>query len=80
MSKIKDILESLTIDEQQKIQEAFEQGEPYFIAINNPYYIDLDPITIIPPKQYIGVNVENIPFLVEEEKIGEWSLGRINDS
>ncbi len=63
MSKIKKIIESLPSVEQKRLQEAFDSRNSYFVRY--------------PEDNYIGVNVEQIPMLVEIEKIGNWSLGRI---
>lgn len=62
-SKIRTILDSLSDTELKRLEDAFDSCEPCFITIG--------------PNTYIGVNTTGIDILIEDEKIGNWSLGRI---
>ena len=86
MSKIRQILESLPIEDQEALKNAFDNQEPYYVILN--HLSKLINILAFPafdfpkdePLNYIGVNIDGFKNLKEDEKHGEWSLGRVIDN
>jgi hypothetical protein len=90
MSKIKNIIDSLTPETRKRLQEAFDNQEPFYTIYYTLPSSAFEPLLMRkseevsvthptkPVARYIGVNVEKIECCHEDERIGEYSLGRLH--
>lgn len=60
---IKEILDKLGVEDRRRLIYAFDNHITQHIELSN--------------KKFVGVNVESIPYLKIEQKIGAWASGVI---
>ncbi len=62
-ANIKEILDELPAESYKALMYSFEHGLTYHVEYKD--------------SRFIGVNVENVPYLKADTQVGFWSVGRI---